>query len=175
MAYGLQEITPELLKQTQKAWELVVGEEEFASEFQALFEWIGCHIDYADPKGNSLAYAIVDDGQKIASGFGEIVSTKHHGGRKLGGLTKLLKVMVTPQYWEIASHKQEIIGIFVAAIKGVTKISHQNKSKTIKIYGRTDSLLELLQGIHDSMQADEQSAKLITTCIKGRWLEIAVK
>lgn len=175
MAYEIRNITQDLLEQTKKTWQLVVGEEEFASEFQAIFEWIGGHIDYDAPSGNSLAYAIVDDDQKVASGFVEIVSTKTTGGKSSSRLTKLLKVFVTPQYWEIATHKAEVLAIFSAAIRGVAKISHGNQSKTIKIYGRTDSLLDLLIKIHDSIDTEAEAKELFTTCIKGRWLEISAK
>jgi len=175
VAYEIKQISKELLEQTEKAWQLVVGVEEFASEFQAIFEWIGSHIDYDETCVNSRAYAIVDDGQKVASGFVEIVSTKPSGGKANGRLTKLLKVFVSPQYWEIAEHRGEVSAIFMAAINGVVKISEVNHSKTIKIYGRTQSLLDLLIVIDKLISSDAAAKEFITTCIKGRWLEISVK
>lgn len=170
MPYRIQQIDSATLESTRKAWELAVGVEEFASEFGAIFEWIDGHYDYAEPRGNSLAYAIVEDGQQIAAAFVDIVSTNTNGG-----LTKLLKVFITPHFWDAEQHEVEIVQIFVAAINGVVAISNGNKSRILKIYGRTNSLFNLLENIHGSIMADADLQHLFTSSIKGRWLEIAVK
>lgn len=100
----------------------------------------------------------------------EVVSSPNKGG-----MTKLLKVFITPQYWEVKEHENEVVNIFIAAINGSLSISSQVKSKTVKIYGRTDSLLDLLIKVHDTITKSviDQSSQ-ITSSIGGRWLEISI-
>lgn len=171
MGYSTQKLTNESLDATRAAWALTVGDDVFISEFGALFEWIESHMNYdSPPETGSLAYAIVDDGFNTASAFIEVV-----GSNTRGGLTKLLKVFVTPQYWNIAEHQNEVVNIFIAAIQGAVAISSDNCSKTIKIYGRTDSLLSLLHTIHVSIMSNEKVNQAVTASVKGRWLEICSK
>lgn len=171
MSYRIQKINQELFDNTKSAWSLIVGSEVFTSELGALFEWIDCHRTYDKPmNGDSLAYALVAGEQKVAAGFMEVVSSPNKGG-----MTKLLKVFITPQYWEVKEHENEVVNIFIAAINGSLSISSQVKSKTVKIYGRTDSLLDLLIKVHDTITKSviDQSSQ-ITSSIGGRWLEISI-
>lgn len=168
MAYTTEQITDQLLDDTKKSWELVVGVDEFTSEYGALFDWLQCHRQYQGANGHSVAYALVQEGQKVASAFIEVVSSPNRGG-----LTKLLKVFVTPLFWDVADHQAEVVKLFVMAIRGAVDISNQNGSRTVKIYGRSNSLLSLLHTIHVAMIEDGVADAGISVTIQGRWLVIS--
>lgn len=170
MAYAPQEISDELLADTRKAWELFIGTDEFMSEYGALFDWLETHRDYQQGNGTSAAYALVQEGHKIAAAFIEIVSSTNKGG-----LTKLLKVFITPQFWDVADHQTEVVHLFVAAIMGSIKISANKNSRVIKIYGRSASLLSLLHTIHADMIRRLDPEGGVTVAMQGRWLEISCK
>ncbi len=171
MPYTTARIDEKLLNDTRQVWELTVGKDEFASEYGALFDWIGSHINYDQPSGASLAYALVEEGKKVASAFIEVVATDNRGG-----LTKLLKIFITPQYWNIAEHQAQVVMIYVDAIKGAVDLSMQNQSGTFKIYGRTDSLLSLLHTIRLTI-LDEigEEASPVSIQMQGRWLVFSKK
>lgn len=167
MTYTTEKISDTLLENTKKSWELVVGTDEFTSEYGALFEWLLSHRDYGPANCDSVAYALVQEGHKIASAFIEIVSSTNRGG-----LTKLLKVFITPQFWDVADHQTEVVKIFVMAIKGAIDISNGKKSRTVKIYGRSNSLLSLLHTIHLAIIDDLDPQSGIAASMQGRWLVI---
>ncbi len=168
MTYLTEQISDNLLIDTKKSWELVVGVDEFTSEYGALFEWLQTHREYQGANGDSVAYALVQEGHKVASAFIEVVSSPNRGG-----LTKLLKVFITPQFWDVADHQTEVVKIFVMAIKGAIEISNDNGSRTVKIYGRSNSLLSLLHTIHVAMIEDLDENSGIQVLIQGRWLVIS--
>lgn len=172
MSYVTERISDDLLSETQKSWESVVGgSDEFTSEYGALFEWLRGHRDYKSANGDSEAYAITQKGENRASAFIEIVSSTNRGG-----LTKLLKVFISPKFWGVAEHQNTVVQIFIMAIKGAVEISARKSSRTIKIYGRSSALLSLLKEIHSAIIEghDLQSSNIVAT-MQGRWLVIELR
>ncbi|MFV5215664.1 hypothetical protein ACLIIZ_18230 [Azonexus caeni] len=168
MAYSTVKVTPQILEDTRRVWELTVGADEFASEYGALFDWIGAHINYQSAGGESLVYALVQEGAKVASAFIDVVASGHRGG-----LTKLLKIIITPQFWNVAEHQNQIVMIYVDAIKGAFDLSSQNNSSTFKIYGRTDPLLSLLHSIRLAIIKDAGVDSNVRVDMEGRWLVVS--
>lgn len=171
MAYKEVEISDELLEATEQAWKLTAGADEFASEYLVLFEWLRSHRKYASDTGESVGYALLEEDLKVASAFFEVVSTT---GR--GGLTKLLKVYITPQLWNISDHQREVVKIYSECIKSVVRISRDNHCRNIKIYGRSDAMLSLLRSIHVALQEelDKKPESGLSVSIEGRWLVFSV-
>lgn len=170
MPYKTVRINEQLLNDTRQVWELTVGKDEFSIEYGALFDWIESHVDYEGATGSSLVYALVEEDRKVASAFIEVVATDNRGG-----LTKLLKILITPQYWNIAEHQHQVVMIYVDAIKGAVELSMQNQSGTFKIYGRTDSLLDLLHTIQRTIMDEVGKEAKVSVEMQGRWLVFSKK
>lgn len=169
LAYHGVEISEKLLSDTRGAWELIVGSDEFAIEYGTLFDWIQAHRDYTVKNGGtSTAYALVQEGHQTASAFIEVISSDNKGG-----LTKLLKVFISPQYWDIPDHQTDVVRLFSASILEVVRISRNNNSRTFKIYGRTPELLSLLHSLHVAMMKDDLVPPGVTVSMTGRWLEVS--
>ena len=158
---------------TKNFWEKKAGKEEFASEYGVIFDWVSAHSDYSNGVnvGDSLAYGLFKPNTKYASAIVDVVSSR----RGRFGVTKLLKVYITPEFWNVSEHIDEIINIYLSAISGTISLSKQNSARTIKIYGRSVELLSLLHSIHVHISARQSTVQNIAASMHGRWLEITVK
>jgi hypothetical protein len=168
VSYELNQFTKSNLAATKSRWQSVAGKDEFASEYTVLFDWVNTHKDYSALKADSLAYGLFAPKSRYASAIVDVVSSKK--GKR--GITKLLKVYVTPELWDVTTHQSQIIDIFAGAIFGTIDLSVKISSDTVKLYGRSDELLSLLHSLHIHLN---RSPKLMSTTVtmQGRWLQIA--
>lgn len=166
----LSQFTDRSFADTRQNWEDQAGKAEFASEYSAIFSWADAHRDYdIDPKvGDSLAYGLFAPKSNTACAMVDVVL--HKRGRK--GVTKLLKVFVTPEYWNVTEHQDQILEIFTSAIAGTIQLSKRVQSGEVKIYGRSEALLSLLHSLHVHLNKNIEKFPGIAAAMKGRWLEI---
>lgn len=168
-SYDLKPFTPKTLESTKKDWEKIAGGDEFATEYGFVFEWAGQHIDYDNGHNDSLAYGLFKTKSTKASAIVEVIQRMQ--ARK--GLTKMLKLWITPQYWDTETHRMEIASIMIHSILGTMVLSKQNQSKTVKIYGRTSQMLSILHTVHTmfSEMIAKGDAPGVAVNIVSRWLE----
>lgn len=160
MPYNAVPATKEIIEATKAVWIGICGQDEFASEYGSQLEWAIQNM------GNT--YALIEHGHKSASAIMEVVQSERNGG-----LTKLLRVLITPQFWDIAEHQSQVVKLYLHAIKEAISISTTNKSKTYKIYGRTPEMLSLLYAIHSETSDDLKN--LLDVNMQGRWLVFSAK
>ncbi len=124
-------------------------------------------MDYSNPHtGDSFAYGLFPPDEGAAQAILDVVLQKSRGG-----LAKLLKITVSPDYWAGGSKQHDMATIFASGIIGTILLSKESQSRTVKIYGRTEELLSILHTVRNVLEADAQ--KLGIRCaIQGRWLEI---
>ncbi|MBV2160511.1 hypothetical protein [Achromobacter denitrificans] len=171
--HKLLPFTDETFEATRKDWEAKAGAEEFASEYRLVFDWADANRAYDAPaaaSGSSLAYGLFAPKSDCACAVVEVVS--HKKGRS--GLTKLLKIYITPEFWRVEEHQDEIIRIYLSAIVETVELSTKVRARTVKLYGRSDSLLSLLHSLHVRLQRDAAKLPGLAAAMKGRWLEIIV-
>lgn len=165
--YRVQQFSEATLSSTESAWSELAGEEAFSTECRPVFEWAAGRIDYASmASGDSKVYGLFSDSDEAAEALIEVVSTQR--GAK-PGTTKLLKVIVSPSYWNNGKRRNRIVGVFGAAISGTIRLSKAVQGGTVKLYGRSDELLNLLQSVCAYLQAGSFGVRCE---MKGRWLEI---
>ncbi|MBZ0073601.1 hypothetical protein [Bordetella hinzii] len=171
--YKLQRFTDDSFRATRDDWEHKAGKEEFASEYHLVFDWADANRDYdggGSDSGSSFAYGLFASRSKSACAVIEVVS--HKKGK--AGLTKLLKIYITPEFWRVEKHQDEIIHIYMSAIVETVELSAKVRARTVKLYGRSDSLLSLLHSLHIRLQEQAEKLPGLVAAMKGRWLEINV-
>lgn len=170
--YELKQFTPKTLASTRRDWEHVAGKDAFATEYGLVFEWTEKHIDYANGHNDSLAYGMFAPRAQKAVAIVEVIQRKV--ARK--GLTKMLKLWITPEYWDAAASRKEIAHVMLSAMQGTLLLSKNNQSKTVKIYGRNEQMLSVLHTVHIMLSEliEKEDLKGIAVNIVDRWLEIKV-
>lgn len=172
MAYVAVEVTDQLLENTAQAWKLIAGADAFDSEYLHVFEWMKTNRNYGGDATGSCAYGLVEEELgNVAVAFYEVVASEN-----MGGLNKLLKVFVTPSYWNLAAHQSEVIKVYVACVINFVGQARNKSCRTIKIYGRGDAMLSLLRSLHVALQKqlDENPGAGLSVSIDGRWLVLSV-
>ncbi len=168
--YELKKFTEKTLNSTKRDWEKVAGSDAFATEYGFVFDWTESHIDYQKGQNDSLAYGMFAPRAQKAIAIVEVIQREQ--AKK--GLTKMLKLWITPEYWDADSNRREIASIMLCAMQGTLLLSKQNQSKTVKIYGRNDQMLSVLHTVHvmfsDLIDKGELSG--VTVNVVDRWLEI---
>lgn len=147
---------------TKANWEAIAGSDAFNLEYGPIFDWIDervgkTHLDV-------MAYGIFEAGSPHASGIVEIINSS----KAKGPMIKMLKVIISPQFWDISVHREEILKIFLGAIAGCIILSKTKRSKVLKLYGRSNELFSILVSLHTSFV--EEPIDGLTAKIEGRWL-----
>lgn len=160
--YRLKPLTDELLDQIAERWKQHAGDEEFEVELGALFGICRGDLSFAQALANSKT----DEVEALL----EVVDTPF--GRN-GSTTKLLKIVISPEYWATNSpSRTRLVEIFASAAASVIANGIGNQRDAVKIYGRTDLMLEVLRSlteVWDTLDTGWSAA------MQGRWLTITTK
>lgn len=169
--HELRHFTEEEFSTTRQEWEKRAGDAEFTSEYGLVFDWADSHREYEQSflVGQSLAYGIFSKRAVHAYAIVDVVSHK----KGINSMTKLLKIYITPEYWDVEKHQSQIRDIFLCAIIGTVELSKQVSARTVKLYGRSTQLLSLLHSLHVYMNENSKDLPGVTVTMQGRWLEIA--
>ena len=152
------------LNSVRAVWEQQAGEDEFRSEMDTVFA--GIEGDLQNPKINNLYLVIYELGTPQA--ILELVDSSRGAKTKL---TKLLRLYPSPTYWDepTPSVLEELYSTAILAtiMIGSQKLTDGNFSDyEVKIYGRDQELLNVLQDINENWQADGS----VHVNMEGRWL-----
>ncbi|PWB97054.1 hypothetical protein [Homoserinimonas hongtaonis] len=163
-SYLLREFTPERLSDVAGQWEELAGEDEFVVEMATVFAWAESHLVHRD--GDAYALELYDPLTDKAGAILEVVD-----GRR-GTLTKLLKLYVSPEFWnmEQQSDRLQLIDMHASAYTEIIRVGMDKGVEDVKIYGRTDMMLEILK-VLQSTWPTEFTGTIAT--MEGRWLRIA--
>ena len=156
--HKLVALNDEVLDRTAHDWRNQAGVEEFEVELSALFE--ACRTNHG------FAQALVNSETGKTGALLEVVDTPFG---KDGAVSKLLKVWVSPEYWASNNpDRKQLIEVYLWAYLQVISSGMYNRRDTVKIYGRTDLMLDVLHSLKDVWNTDVNTNW--TASIAGRWL-----
>lgn len=157
--YQLLEFTDATFESTKEAWLKLMDEDAFELEMAPLFGWAKQHMNHAD--GDSVALRLYDDETGRTDAIVEVVSSRK------GQMSKLLKVIPSPRFWDINNQRAEILQLYVDAFVNVITSRGFKANHKVKIYGRDDDMLSILRSIHSAWSFDQSKADF-----EGRFLTI---
>lgn len=175
--YALSPFSADSLKQTRSEWEAQVAKfpkDLLPSDFQRIVDWAADHMDYGDGE-EGLAYGVFGPNRKSADAIIEVVYTKS-GNKWL----KMLNLFLSPRLFagfiipEEQINTTELLNVYATALVGTVKLTGVHPSKTVKLYGRSGTLLTFLKGISAHLQ-EHSKAKGITVNMDGRWMVFRTK
>lgn len=159
--YALIPFTDESLGQARAAWEGIAGPDAFDLEFSTVFSWVESHMH---PKQNdSVAFCLWNKDVAQVDAIVEVVDSRK------GQLSKLLKVIPSPKYWDVTNLRHEIVQLYVEVFFNVITGGGFDKSRKVKLYGRDDEMMSILRSIHAHWAIQNSSAEF-----EGRFLSISI-
>lgn len=156
------------LAQIKESWEAQAGADEFEVEMARAFE--GIERDMGR-EGSGASYRVLcqDDDCKAVL---ELTDTRR------GAMTKLLSLYLSPDLWNAAEKVEELQEVYVMAVTYVIRLGElraRDAQHDVKIYGRDDALLSILQTIHDKWDSIGQNLDANSTVkMEGRWLRVTI-
>lgn len=160
--YELRQMDTNRLNEIKNRWRGIAGEDEFDIEFAGLFEWCSSHLE---PKeGDSQAWELYNTDTAASDAIVELVDSSK------GKLTKLLKLFLSPVFWDVEAKREEVISLHIDAFVEVIKNGVLRGAKDVKLYGRNDLMLSLLRSIHAHWKVEGTNAHF-----QGRFLTISIK
>lgn len=142
-------------------------------DYLTILAWAKNHTNYS-ADGDSLAYGIFEDGTDGALAIVDIIYSPRPGPDV--GWLKMLRVSLGPTFAPSEIDKNpdkmaQIIDIYAEATIGTIGLTGDHKSRVIKLYGRNDSLLALLNALNERLKV--VLAGKCHTKMEGRWLIIS--
>lgn len=174
-SFGLKiaSMTRDHLESVKKEWlsEDVCDEDDLSRfDYEQLFQIIESSQAYGplNSKFNaSVFFSLVAGGKCHA--LVELVQSKK--GRDVW--VKVMDIYISPEIefcQDIFSGIQKRSDVFAAVVVGVFEMFGEGVG-TVKVYGRSDNLLNFLRIVHSSLSAKDIERKTgISTSIAGRWL-----
>lgn len=161
--YKLQILNTERLAVIEQEWIELAGEDEFAVELEVFFRWARTHCEKTD--GDGYALELRDDDAGHCAAILEVVESRR------GALTKLLKLYISPQYWEFSTIEErlEIINMHASAYTELIALGIDSGAEDVKIYGRTDLMLSILKSLQEIWPSSDTGTVAV---VEGRWLRI---
>ena len=163
----LRPLTTDRVSKIADEWSQQVEPDVFESELSLLFSWCSTHTEHVE--GDAHAVEVFDTVAGSCEAILEIVNGK--GGR----MYKLLKLYLSPKYWPLydaESIAQQILALYAQTLSLVIDKATSDGFKELRIYGRTNDLLDILRSIEsnwDSVAIDWDAI------IQGRWLNCYLK
>lgn len=178
MEYHMKELSEESLRLTEENWLNQAGNDIFELELKHHLDWAKGHILYNNEQ-TSFAYGIFKgDGSQVSHAEAIVEIIQSSTGIRV---TKLLKLITSPRLWndDDLEAMNDLLDVTTVAIQATLELGGQNKSRTIKYYGRNSSLLKILSSVNKRLNQliDDPTSNLhqkVTSRIVDRWLEIKI-
>ena len=159
--HSLIQFTPTTLEDAAKRWEAIAGEDAFDIEVSGVFEWAKGHISQTD--GDSMAYNLWNNDASKTDALVEVVASRK------GQLSKLLKVIPSPEFWDINNSRQAILDIYTETFFNMITTGGFGKERKVKLYGRDDDMMSILRSIHGNWAIPHSKAEF-----EGRFLAVTL-
>ena len=160
--YKLAEFTDSLFNTTKAAWSNLVDDDAYEIEVLTQLQWVESHLVQKDH--DSFAMALVNNDSDNVDAIVEIVSSKK------GAMVKLLRVILSPEFWDITSKRDDVINIYLDVFFNFIAANAIQSGSKVKIYGRTDEMMSLLRSIHSNWNVQGGVADF-----EGRFLTVVFK
>ena len=155
--FQILSVTPELISSASADWKSSTDIHTFTLEYGRFFEETlpNSHKDF-------FAIALNDSGVILA--IVELISSQ--GARK----TKLIQVTVHPSLLplEESGNQTTLVNVYFAAIKKTFDLAHEHNVTEVKVYGRTDHMLKVLENTEKLL--DESPMDGFSHVLQSRWL-----
>ena len=170
MTYKLKKLDKTSVDSTEKKWLKQAGNYPsvfFPTEIEKDFYWIRHMVDGKIDNGR-IQYGMFKSNAKSADATLELVHTKKNANN---AWLKMLEIDFSPELTAKAQAGDAeaiatVISMYGDAIVGCIKLSgNEHKADTLKLYGRSDALLQYFR-YHISVF----QMKDIETTLDGRWL-----
>ena len=86
-----------------------------------------------------------------------------------GQLSKLLKVIPSPEFWDINNSRQAILDIYTETFFNMITTGGFGKERKVKLYGRDDDMMSILRSIHGNWAIPHSKAEF-----EGRFLAVTL-
>lgn len=159
--YALVPFTSESLLKARKRWEEIAGEDAFDLEFSGVFDWAGTHLQHTD--GDSVAFNLWNNDALHTDAIVEVVSSRK------GSMSKLLKIIPSPEFWDINNARDSIVGIYTETFFNMIISGGFGQQRKVKLYGRDDDMMSILRSIHSNWAIANSNAEF-----EGRFLAITL-
>lgn len=159
--YALIAFTQESLSAAKCCWEQITGEDAFDLELLGVFDWAATHLQQTD--GDSVAFNLWNQVASRTDAIVEVVTSRN------GAMTKLLKIIPSPEFWDINNSRKEIVKIYTEIFYHVITKDGFDRQRKVKLYGRDDDMMSILRSIHSIWSFSNSKAEF-----EGRFLAITV-
>ncbi len=162
--YSLVKFTPESFAHTKAAWEAIAGADAFDVEFSAFFDWAGAHLVAKAHDSVALCLSNNDVGG-LVDAIVEVVDSRE------GALSKLLKIIPSPLFWDVNNARDEIVNLYTEVFFQVILTAGNGAigQRKVKLYGRDDDMMSILRSIHSHWAIPNTSVDF-----EGRFLAITL-
>lgn len=163
--YQLRLLDSESLDTISEAWANIAGAEEFDVELSFRLESYRKLI--TDPDGVTEGWALYSPTENRTDAIVQIVEGRY------GTLSKLLRLEVSPRYWNSANdptRQTGLINLYAEAfVQVIAKGIGKNGTESVKLYGRNDIMMKILRGLEELWPAEGTGWN---ASLAGRWLVI---
>ena len=174
---SLKEFNENSIEDTKSAWLNAADSYGIPTlDYELVLAWVVGHVDYK-AKHDSSAYGVFPEGLTEANAIVDVVYTKRPGPDV--GWIKMLRVWLSPKYSPTELEKDnekiaEVLDIYTESIKGTILLTGTHTAKVIKLYGRDNNLLLLLQALKERLSSSDAFEGNIKAKMEGRWLVISI-
>lgn len=148
-------------------WEEFAGVDEFASELKIPLGHL-LHQLKSDAKGFESTvslHSVRDKSTGDCMALVELIDSDRKG------LTKILKFIISPWFWRADTEIERralLADVHIDTYTQVIESKLANGMQEVKVYGREDAALNILQSVHDNWPHGDR----IRVQMQGRWLSI---
>jgi hypothetical protein len=163
--HQLRQFTRQRFEAVRDRWrELAGGDDEFDSELAPMFEWCTSHL--SPRAGDSQAFELYHVERDETDAILEVIDSRRGA--------KLLKLFPSPEFWVIDSDeaRTRVTELYGGAFAQVIANGIAKGTPLVKIYGRSDPMVTLLQGLQTRWPAEELGSD---AAMEGRWLAISIR
>lgn len=171
--FSLLAFSSQSLTATKKAWDTQIKDlagELVPSEYQRILEWVGSHVDYGSKTQESFAYGVFQNEGGPAEAIIEVSYTML--GKKW---LKMLDIHLSPAMYIAFTGGADLVRLtdtYAAAVIGTVNLtSKAHPTQTVKLYGRSGTLLAFLKGVGAYIEQNG-GVEGLKVGIEGRWLVI---
>lgn len=148
-------------------WKQVAGPDEFNSELKIPLEHLLALLKPRELAGDpqSAIISVLDSSTDECVALVELIDAERKG------LTKILKFILSPKFWNLEDHEERkniLANIHTDTYTQVIESKLGNGTQEVKVYGRDDLSLGILKSVHDMWPNGDR----IAVKMAGRWLSV---
>lgn len=162
LEHQLRKFTHARFEAVRVRWRELAGDDEFDIELAPMFDWCSSHL--SPQVGDSHALELYHPTRDETDAILEVVDNMRGA--------KLLKLYVSPAYWAIDSDetRTRVVELHAAAFVRLIANGIDRGAGVVKIYGRSDLMLTLLERLRTGWPSEETGWD---AAMQGRWLAIS--